>query len=198
MKDNSAINSFGNDFFSELKKLIKSYKDENIYVFDPYKIVIIKLNIDLVPQGIKVNERLFAKLSVDDITKLITYLTKRFSQEILRYFDRIASDIFNIFNKIRDQVPAEVIAGMEDEVIKNLILSNLKATLVSAQSIKNFIVIKTNGTLDDFQIFINSQNIVSLPIFKKEIVSVLIDFYVRYLLTLKQQKKVVVNKLTSS
>ncbi|MDD5457661.1 MAG: hypothetical protein PHV30_11615 [Candidatus Margulisbacteria bacterium] len=178
------------------KKLIKNNKENFLYIHDQYKIVIIKFSQLLVPKGIKINEKVFSKLSEDNLKKLIEILMKKYSIEIFNYFDQLAQDLYNMFESIKKEIPDELLADIQDSAIKNIIINNLVAVSVSSHSIQNFIAVKTNGTLENFQVFLLDEQIKTPQVFKREILSLFTDFYLNYLMILRQQKKVIINQLS--
>ena len=194
MTDFSSFNSAAEQIFTDIKKLLKK-KEESIFIHDQYKIVIIKLSSNLLPEGIKLNEKYYEKVKIEDKKKLVEILMKKFSVEIFKYFERIAGDIYKLVDSIKQEIPHEELGAIEDQAIKNLININLQVIPVTALSHNGFITVKTNGLLEMFSIFTNDENIVKPDVFKKEFMSLLVDFYIKYLMTLKQQKKVILNRL---
>jgi hypothetical protein len=152
------------------------------------------MDASLRPIGIKVNQDVFLKLDDDNFIRLVDILIKKYSIEIFRYFDKLASDLYNIFEAIKKEMPEELITRSQDQVIRQLIMGNLKATSLTGHSLRNMVAVKTNGMLEQFQVYIVNPKIKELDSFKQEIPPFFLDFYLKYLLLLKQQKQVIISQ----
>lgn len=192
---NSLVNHIAVKFQSILKTVVGQHSDEYIYVFDHYKLVIIKLDASLRPIGVKINEDVFSKLNDDNFIRLMDILIKKYSIEIFRHFDKLAVDLYNIFEEIKKEIPEDTILKGRDKAIRELIMGNLKATALTGHSVRNMLTVKTNGMLEIFQVFIVNSEIKQIETFKKEIPSFFLDFYLKYLMLLKQQKQVILRQL---
>jgi len=172
-------------------------KDDAVYsyIFDQYKIVIIKLNSILVPVGIKMDEKVFKSLDEENIKNLVEILIKKFSLEVFKSFDRIASDLYKMFELIKSEISEEMLSKIPDKAIRNLIIDNLKLAAVSGHSLQNSIVVKTTGMLESFEVFIMDDQIKDPAVFKKELSSLFKDFYINYLQTIRQQKQVIIRQV---
>lgn len=193
--DKSLINTVAEKFRSLITKWVGHSSDEFIYIFDHYKIVIIKMDASLRPVGIKINEEVFLQLDDDNFIRLMDILIKKYSIEIFKNFNKLAADLYNLFESVKKEIPDEALAHSQDQAIRQLIMDNLRAASLTGHSLRNMISVKTNGMLEQFQVFIVDGNIKQLDSFKKEIPSFFLDFYLKYLMLLKQQKQIVLRQL---
>ncbi len=193
--DNSLVNKVADKFRSVVAKWVSQTSDEFIYIFDPYKIVIIKMDESLRPVGIKINEEVFLKLDDDNFLRLMDILIKKYSIEIFKNFNKLATDLYTFFESVKKEIPDEALAQSQDQAIRRLIMDNLSAASLSGHSLRNMISVKTNGMLEYFQVYIVDASIKQLEPFKKEIPSFFLDFYLKYLMLLKQQKQIVLRQL---
>jgi hypothetical protein len=192
---NSVVNSIADKFQALIHKLVGNPADKPIYVFDHYKIVIIKIDSSLRPIGVKINEEIFLKLDDDNFIRLMDILIKKYSIEIFHYFENFASDLYNFFETVKKEIPEATLSRTQDQAIRQLIVGNLKAASISGHSLRNMVAVKTNGMLEQFQVFIVDPKIKQLESFKNELPSFFLDIYLKYLMLLKQQKQIVLRQL---
>ncbi|OGI07444.1 MAG: hypothetical protein A2Y40_04135 [Candidatus Margulisbacteria bacterium GWF2_35_9] len=195
MDINKTFNLIADKVNQVFKERFGLVDEDCVYIYDQYKIIIIKLSSILVPLGIKMNENLFKSLDEDNLKNLIEILIKKFSFEVFNSFDRLARDLYNMFELIKKEIPDEVLSKIPDNAIKNLIIDNLKVAAVSGHSVNNFLVVKTTGMLESFQVFILDNSVKDAEIFKRELNSLFNDFYINYLQTIRLQKQVIIRQV---
>ena len=193
-KANTVINQIADKIQSLISKIVGQPTEESLYVFDHYKIVIIKMDSSLRPVGIKINEEVFRKLDDDNFIRLMDILIKKYSIEVFRNFEKLAADLYKLFDTVKKEIPEEFLLSSQDQAIRQIIMSNLKAASITGHSLRNMISVKTNGMLEQFNVFIVDPKIKEIDSFKKELPSFFLDFYLKYLMLLKQQKQIVLRQ----
>ena len=192
-----------NDFFTFeqlfaqiLKKISIHFQQENVeYIHDDDKHIVIKISSTMIPLGIKILKEPPMDERHELWRSITQQLLKAYARSILKHFEVFSYEILDIVNEVKDAMIEDEHIQRSINTIQKTVIDNLRLSPVTCHGFYNILSVKSNGILELFDVYFNQNEDFSAEKIKKELVTLLSEFYIQYLNVLKIQKRLILTKL---
>jgi hypothetical protein len=177
-----------------LRSIIQSIKQET-EISDPNKGIVVVLDSRLIPTNIVVDEDRFSSLSEEFLRESVRFLVVSYSVSIFTYLEHVAEKLDEALDSYQKSKYLQFVAADVSLNLQGNIMRDLKFKSLLGVSSMGKISVKTNGLLEGLKVYFQSQEVLKIDVFEREIRSLLENLFINFLILLKQQQTIISGQL---